>query len=128
MVSTATTLALLAPHDRELCRTLLHRAAAHGEMRLEQGLPDALLFQELYLARESLWTYIKEHDPDYGGLRSEAILRIDMALSLAAKASLRGYHRPAFEARGEWPQVIDQLLEEWAPPPSLKELVQTLAP
>lgn len=115
-------LALRSPGDRELCKTLLHTAAAHGEDRLEQGLPDSFLFQELYLARESIWTYIIEHHDRRSGLVAEAILRIDMTLSLASKAALRGYHRPAFTRRGEWPRVIDDLVGEWRPPPPIEVL------
>lgn len=124
VISLSTTLALQSPHDEELCRQLLHRAADHGQTRLGQGLSDSVLFQELYLARESLWTYVMDqHGAEGGGLVSEAIIRIDMALSLAAKAALRGYHRPAFEERGTWPGVIDQLCGEWRPPPTLDDLV-----
>ena len=127
VVSMATRLALRSPDDEELCRRLVHGAARHGENRLEQGLPDAIIFQELYLVREALWLHIKESSGDLeSGLAAEAIVRIDMALSIASKASLRGYHRPAFEKRGDWPQMIDQLLDEWAPPPPLGELVHDL--
>lgn len=126
VIAMATSLALLRPGDAELCEKMLYLAAHHGETRLEQGLSDSIIFQELYLIRESLWTYIKQFHEQHSGLRAEAIVRIDMALSLAAKASLRGYHRPAFEKRGEWPKVVDRLVREWAPPPPLEDLLEQL--
>jgi hypothetical protein len=115
-------LALEAPQDRDLCRAMLHAASSHGEDRLERGLPDSFVFQELYVARESIWTYIIQHHDRRSGLVAEAILRIDMSLSLASKAALRGYHRPAFERRGTWPGVIDELVGEWRPPPPVEAL------
>jgi hypothetical protein len=122
VIRLACLLALQAPGDQALCRRLLDAAARHGEDRLEQGLPDSFLFQELYLARESIWNYIVEKHDRRSGMVAEAILRIDMALSLAAKASLRGYHKPAFVRRGSWPGVVDELLSEWRPPPPVETL------
>ncbi len=122
MIRLCCLLALEAPHDLDLCRALLHSAASHGEDRLERGLPDSFLFQELYVARESIWTYIIRHHDRRSGLVAEAILRIDMTLSLASKAALRGYHRPSFVRRGDWPRVIDELVSEWRPPPPVEAL------
>jgi hypothetical protein len=122
VIALACQLALQRPQDEEVCRQLLHTAARHGESRLHQGLPDSLLFQELYLARESLWVYLREQYGRGSQLVAEAVLRVDTALSLASKAAIRGYHRPAFEARGQWPSTIDLLVGEWFPPPPLEEL------
>lgn len=127
VIALASTLALCAPDDEETCRKLVHGAAHHGETRLEQGLPDSIIFREVYLVRESVWSYIRQMDDTDTELATEAILRIDMALSLASKASLRGYHRPAFQARGSWPQAIDGLVDEWNPPPPVADVMQSSA-
>lgn len=124
VIAMASRLALSAPDDAELCRELLRGAAHHGHTRLEHGLSDSIIFREVYLVRESIWGYIQENYPDEGETAAEAIIRIDAALSLASKASLRGYYRAAFEARGTWPQVIEQMTSEWNVPPALPERVE----
>jgi len=122
VIALASRLAILGPSDPKLLDGMLECASRHGEQRLEQGFSDAMLFQELYLAREAVWTFLKSRHANETVLVSEAIVRIDMALSLAAKASLRGYHRPAFASQGRWPAVIHELGAEWSPPPSLTDL------
>jgi len=120
VVEPMTTLALTRSGDRELCRRMLHIAAAHGEKRLEQGYPDSLIFQEFPMLRQSIWRYIRRfHDDNTGAHAFEAMVRIDAALALATKASLRGFHRPTFEARGRWPDTIDELATEWKALPQL---------
>ena len=122
LIVTAATLALRAPEDEVLCGRLVRCAARHGEERLRQGLPDSSLFQEIYMVRDSLWSFLRDEHPTELGLAAEAIIRVDMALTLAAKASIRGYHRAAFEQRGGWPSVLDELAAEWDPPPPREEL------
>lgn len=124
VIEMAATLALRAPGDRTLCTRMLHSAADHGQTRLKQGLPDSILFRELYMVRESLWSYMKEEHAEDSAMVAEAIVRVDTVLSLASKASLRGYHRPTFEERGTWPKVIDELVGEWNPPPPVHEILK----
>lgn len=120
VVEPMTTLALTRSADAELCRDMLHLAAARGEKRLEQGYPDSLIFQEFPMLRQALWRYIRRfHDGNHDPRSFEAMVRIDAALALATKASLRGFHRPVFEARGRWPETIDELATEWKPLPDV---------
>jgi hypothetical protein len=127
IVARAAVLALDRPEDDALCRDLLDRGAEHGESRLEDGFPDSVIFQEIYLVREALWVWMRDRFADASEVASEAVVRVDLALSLAAKASLRGYHRPAFEKRGDWPGTIHRLATEWMPPPPIGDLYAELA-
>lgn len=113
-------LALSSGADQEVCRRMLHAAARHGESRLKQAFPDAVVYQEFYLLRQAIWSYIRRYHDGGTQLAFEAIVRIDTALSLAAKASLRGFHRPVFEQRGTWPQTLDDLAAEWEPLPAVE--------
>ena len=97
----------------ERCRSMLHAAAEHGEERLREGFDDSLLFRELYLLRTAIWHYVHQHPAGSSAEGFEAILRIDGALTLAVRASVRGFHRPTYETRGEWPHVIDGMECEW---------------
>ena len=102
------------------CRKVIDEGARHGELRLRHGFPDALVFQEYYILRNLIWTYIRQHHQDQNGkLAFEAIVRVDAAVTLATKASIRGFHRPAFEELGRWPECLVALEDEWQPLPSM---------
>lgn len=106
-------LALGRTQGEALCRRVLEVGVSHGEHRLKRGFPESLLFHEHYLLRKAIWRYIREHHQRDAKLIGEAIVRIDSALSLAVRASLRGFHRPAFEHLGRWDAAIDDLRNEW---------------
>ncbi len=95
--------------DRATRLKEVRAAAEHGEHRLNVGLPEDLLFVEFILLRQALWRYLQDHVPLR--LAHDASARLDAAGTVATKAALRGYHRKEFEARGEWPQVINQLAD-----------------
>jgi hypothetical protein len=116
LIAWVSDLALRAPEDEGLCRRTLQAAARHGKARRKQDLPDTLLFAELGIVRQAISTYVQEHYDGTSDPAVEALVRLDMALSLAAKAALRGYHRSIFERRRVWPQVMDDLAGEWNPP------------
>ncbi|HEV2149359.1 MAG TPA: hypothetical protein VGR37_18295 [Longimicrobiaceae bacterium] len=114
-----TEVALGEGRREERVRQMLHTAARHGEERLADGFPEALVFREHYLLRQALWSYVREmHDGD-SPLAFEAVARIDTSLSLSTKASLRGFHRPTYEAQGRWPECIDALVSDWRTLPSV---------
>lgn len=104
-----TNFALLPRSDRDSCRRTLHIAARHGERRSEQGFSDETLFQDLYHFRSAICSQLKNLDSSE--VFTEAVLRIDKLVSLASLAALRGYYRSDYEARGEWPDVIDEISE-----------------
>jgi hypothetical protein len=99
---------------------MLHVAARHGETRLKQGFTEAILFEELYLLRQAIWRYIRDRQDRPASLASEAIIRIDAILSLAGKASLRGFHQPTYVKRGEWPKAVDDPISDWRAPPRME--------
>lgn len=77
---------------------------------------DTLLLSEFGILRQTISNYLQMHyDPTHHSV-TEALIRLEMALSLAARSALRGYHRPNFERRGTWPQVRNDLASEWRPP------------
>lgn len=116
LIALASDLALRAPGDEALCRRMLQTAARHGEARREQNLPDTLLLSEFGILRQVISNYLKAHHDPTSHFGTEVLIRLDTALSLAAKAALRGYHRPTFERRGAWPRVRNDLVGEWKPP------------
>lgn len=100
-------LAMAETPDPGLCRRALHMAARHGERRHEQGFPDGILFKDVYYFRQAICSYLDyTRSPD---LFAEAIRRVDGLLTLLCLASLRGFYRDDFEARGEWPDTLDEL-------------------
>lgn len=115
VLARAADLSLESPGDPEACLRMLRSAAQHGEQRLKQGFSELLLFQEHHLLWQSTWNYVQHR---FSGTRiaMNAVMRIDTALALASKASLRGYHRPMYEELGRWPEIVDKLASEWRPP------------
>lgn len=103
--------ALVTPFDAAACRVLVGFAAEHGETRQREGFPERLIYTEYQLLRRSLWEFVRERigaDAAPG-----AIMQVDAVLSLGTLASLRGYHRPTYEARNAWPRTLDDLAKEW---------------
>jgi hypothetical protein len=88
----------------------LHIAARHGMRRHEQGLPDSILIEDVYHFRRAIYTHLAHHEDVMEC--TPIIARIDDLLTRAFQASLYGYYRDAFEARGEWPKALDLLLKD----------------
>ena len=40
----------------------------------------------------------------------EIVERLDFVITTASLASMRGYHRDEFDALGQWPSTLDELL------------------
>lgn len=100
-------LALSDHPDPILCRRALHMAARHGERRHEQGMSDTVLFDDVYYFRQAICSQLDyRREPELYG---EAIRRLDSLLTLICLASLRGYYRDDFEAKGAWPDTLDEL-------------------
>lgn len=106
--------ALCTLNDPAARRRLVDRAGQHGIDRHVEGFSEELLYREYHLLRTFLWEWIRQqwgHRDD----AHRAILLLDAAITLATSASLRGYHRPTLEARGEWPAAMDELVNEYWP-------------
>ncbi|HET9982555.1 MAG TPA: hypothetical protein VFQ38_03175 [Longimicrobiales bacterium] len=103
--------ALVTPFTAAACRTLVGFAAEHGETRQREGFPESLIYTEYQLLRRSLWEFV--HDRIEPEAAVDAIMRVDAVLSLGTLASLRGFHRPTYEARNAWPRTLDELAKEW---------------
>lgn len=104
--------ALLAPGDEQLHRDKVLAAAQHGEERRGQGIPTEAIFREYHFLRVSLWRYLERVLLDEDRTRLEAITRIDLAITIACRASLYGYHRQELQESGDWPQRVEQLASE----------------
>jgi hypothetical protein len=103
--------ALLKPDSEAFHREKVRAAARHGEERRTQGFPTEVIFREYHFLRVALWRYLNERVQDDHS-RLEAITRIDMAISIASRASLYGHHRPELEQAGDWPERVEQLSAE----------------
>lgn len=113
LIAAAAKLALGDPGDDDLCRRMLRTAARHGESRLRQRCPDSLIYREYQILRDVVRQSFDDPDGLDDGQSSEAISRVDAALSLSAKASLWGYHHGLLKERGQWTGAIDRLVAEW---------------
>ena len=88
---------------------MIRDAATHGEERRAQGYDEEIILEEYYLIRDLLWTELRARLAP--GDAAPIIIRVDAALSLASAACLRGMHREALEAVGQWPGVLDVLVQ-----------------
>jgi hypothetical protein len=106
---------LCTDFDRELCRSMVHDSAEHGRHRANEGLGDALLYREYHLLRRALWQHMKDEHGETATVYY-ATMRIDALISLANSAALYGLNWQMLQADGRWPQVLDELLDEWPLP------------
>lgn len=106
---------LCTEFDREMCREVVQHSATHGRHRAEEGLDDTLLYREYHLLRRALWKQVKI---DHGESAAVfyATMRLDALIGLASSAALHGMNWAALDAEGRWPQVLDELLDEWPLP------------
>lgn len=116
LIASLADVALARSSDPEVRRRKIWAAARHGEERRRDGFHEELLFREYDLLRRALWQYIRDHH-GINQPSTNVILAIDSGISLAASASLRGFHRDAFESAGRWPAALDELLDCWPQPP-----------
>jgi hypothetical protein len=93
--------AMAAPGDYAGHERLVRAAAAHGSQRRSQETDDAALLREYHALREALWRFMER-----SGVPAEqalpVILRVDVAISVATTAALRGYHRTESEPASSW--------------------------
>jgi hypothetical protein len=112
--------ALLADLDRELREPMIapesvFAAAVHGTSRRVQAVSLDLVLREFDVLRHAAKAMLRRLSPSQ--MDGELIGRIDFVITTASLASLRGYHRDEFDALGQWPSTLDDLLraeDPWA--------------
>lgn len=89
----------------------IEAAVRYGERRREEGLTDMFLIGEFTALREGLRRYVAQcaSPPEVG---RAALVRLDMAQSVAELAAMRGFHREAFERAGLWDALVVRLARE----------------
>ena len=101
---------LCRPQDAATQRELVSAALEHGQDRRADGVSPDVIFAEYSVLHYAIWHHFQQVMS--GGMRLDAILKIDMSISLATRASLSGYHRAEMEATGSWAGIIDYLIGE----------------
>jgi hypothetical protein len=84
---------------------LVRSAAAHGEQRRAQGVPDDALFREYHALRAAIWRHLQRHQHREPTVIAE-FLRVDVAIGVATTIALRGYHRSELPAGESWESDI----------------------
>ena len=110
-------LADLSRHSREpmIAPESVFAAAVHGTSRRTQGISLDLVLREFDVLRQATSTVLRRLSPSRS--HRELIGRLDFVITTASLASLRGYHRDEFDALGQWPSTLDDLLraeDPWA--------------
>lgn len=101
---------LCAPRDRAMQRELVEAALEHGQDRRASDIPPDMVFTEYALLHEAVWHHIQRVEEPKQQL--DTILKVDIGISLATRASLTGYHHAELAANGSWAAVVDHLVEE----------------
>jgi hypothetical protein len=87
--------------DKAASERLVRAAAAHGDQRRIQGAGDDALLREYHALRAALWRYLRRV-PMPSSEALTAISRVDVVITVATTAALRGYHRSDMAASPEW--------------------------
>ncbi len=87
--------------DKAASERLVRAAAAHGDQRRVQAVGDDALLREYHALRTALWRYL-QRAPMPASEALTAISRVDLVITVATTAALRGYHRSDLAASPEW--------------------------
>jgi hypothetical protein len=112
--------ALLADLERDtrdpmIAPESVFAAAVHGTSRRLQGIALELVLREFDVLRHVVNALLGRLAPSRP--HREIVGRLDFVITTASLASLRGYHRDEFDALGQWPSTLDDLLraeDPWA--------------
>lgn len=112
--------ALLADLVREVREPMIapesvFAAAVHGTSRRMQAIGLELVLREFDVLRHVANHVLRRISPSQP--HRELVGRLDFMITTASLASLRGYHRDEFDALGQWPSTLDDLLraeDPWA--------------
>jgi hypothetical protein len=116
--------ALLADLEREsrdpmIAPESVFAAAVHGTSRRMQAVSLDLVLREFDVLRHAANAVLRRHAP--AREHRELVGRLDFVITTASLASLRGYHRDEFDALGQWPSTLDDLLRAEDPWATLNE-------
>lgn len=84
-------------------------AAVHGTVRRLQSVRLELVLREFDVLRAAVNAILQRLST--APAHRELTGRLDFVLTTASLASLRGYHRDEFDALGQWPSTLDDLLQ-----------------
>ena len=87
--------------DKDASERLVRAAAAHGDQRRVQGTGDEALLREYHALRVALWRYL-ERAAVPASEALTAIRRVDVVITVATTAALRGYHRSGMNPNPDW--------------------------
>lgn len=96
----------LRAHERKI-----EAAVRYGERRRSEGLTDMFLVGEFAALREGLRRYV-EQCASPPSVARPALVRLDMAQTVAELAAMRGFHRDKFEQAGLWETLVVRLARE----------------
>lgn len=91
--------------DKEASERLIRAAAAHGDQRRTQEVGDDAVLREYHALRATIWRYLKQA-PMPSDEALTAISRVDVVITVATSAALRGYHRSDMPPTAEWPAEL----------------------
>ena len=87
--------------DKAATERLVRAAAAHGDQRRVQGVGDDAVLREYHALRTALWRYLLAA-PMPSAEALTAISRVDVVITIATTAALRGYHRSDMSPAPDW--------------------------
>ena len=96
----------LPAHERKI-----EAAVRYGERRRAEGFTDMFLVGEFAALREGLRRYV-ERCASPPSVARPALVRLDMAQTVAELAAMRGFHRDKFEQAGLWDTLVVRLALE----------------
>jgi hypothetical protein len=100
--------ALCDPVDHRAHKLNIDAACQHGSHRRKQQIPEHLIFTEYHLLRQAIWRFLTSQLRPSDRI-TQAMLRIDSALTLATNASMWGYYREEIEALGKWEEGMARI-------------------
>ena len=91
--------------DKAATERLVRAAAAHGDQRRLQRVGDEALLREYHALRTTLWRYLLNvRMPPSEALT--AISRVDVVITIATTAALRGFHRSDMAPTPDWAENL----------------------
>jgi hypothetical protein len=85
---------------------LIRSASAHGDQRRTQGVDDGMVLREYHALRVALWKALRD-SASSAGEAFDAVIRVDVALTVATTAALQGYHRADRVSGSQWSIELD---------------------
>ena len=91
--------------DKAATERLVRAAAAHGDQRRVQGVGDDALLREYHALSATLWRYLLKA-PMPAAEALTAIFRVDVVITIATTAALRGFHRSDMPLAPDWAENL----------------------